>query len=337
MRIRRLKCAAIVLALLGVANPALAEPGPSACRGKDMIAEFQASDPALYQKLVEDAGHLENTEALLWRVEKAGTQPSYLFGTVHLSDPRVTVLSDKVKASLLQSKTLAVEVADLSDEAMAKAMADAVPLLIYTDGRSLNGALSPEEFKKVEALVAKSGMPGELAANLKPWLVNMLLAVSECERKQVASGATVLDMRLAAEAKKASIPVVGLETIKQQLDSLAEVPDDQQVEMLKAGLKYADRTDDMMETLVQLYLKRQMGAAIPFQIAIAAKAGTPAAAFDGFQKSLLVDRNARMRDGIKPLLDSSPAFVAVGALHLPGKTGLVALLREAGYTVTPVE
>jgi uncharacterized protein YbaP (TraB family) len=339
MRIPSFRRLAAAGAFALFASPVFAEPEKTtaACHGSDMLAEFESNEPTLYKQLIEDARHLENAQALLWRVEKDGGPPSFLFGTVHLSDPRVSNVSDKVNESLLKSKKLAVEVADLSDEAVAKAMVDAATLLVYTDGHTLNAALSEPEFKQVQDLVSKAGMPAELAGALRPWLVNMLLAVSECERKQVASGAAVLDMRLVAEAQKASIPVVGLETIKQQLGALAEVPDDQQIDMLKAGLKYADRTDDMMETLVQLYLKRQMGAAIPFQIAIAAKAGTPASAFDGFQKSLLVDRNARMRDSIKALIEAGPIFVAVGALHLPGKTGLVALLRDAGYTITPVE
>jgi uncharacterized protein YbaP (TraB family) len=44
-----------------------------------------------------------------------------------------------------------------------------------------------------------------------------------------------------------------------------------------------------------------------------------------------------MRDAAEPLLQDGSAFIAVGALHLVGPTGLVALLRERGYTVTAVE
>jgi uncharacterized protein YbaP (TraB family) len=180
-------------------------------------------------------------------------------------------------------------------------------------------------------------MPENAAVVLKPWLISMLLATSDCERKQVASGAKVLDLKVAAEAQKDGLTVTGLETIEKQLSALASIPNDQQIAMLKVGLKYADRSDDLMETLVQMYLKRQIGAAMPFQLALAAEAGVPASAFDGFKKILLTDRNAGMRDAALPLLDKGHAFIAVGALHLVGPAGLVALFRERGYTVTAVE
>jgi uncharacterized protein YbaP (TraB family) len=142
-------------------------------------------------------------------------------------------------------------------------------------------------------------------------------------------------MRVAALAKASRVPVKGLETAEEQLASLSGVPDDQQIAMLKAGLKYADRRDDLLETVAQMYLKRQMGAAMPFQIALAEKHGFKAADFAGFEKALLVDRNARMSERAQPILAKGGAFIAVGALHLPGKTGLVELLRRSGYTVTP--
>jgi uncharacterized protein len=216
-------------------------------------------------------------------------------------------------------------------------MTKTATLIVYTDGKSLKAALTDDEYKQVEQTVTKSGMPGELAAMMKPWLVSMLLATSDCERKQLAAGKAVLDLRVAAEAQKNGITVTGLETIEDQLGALAAVPDDQQIAMLKVGLKYIDRADDMMETMVQMYLKRQIGAAMPFQLALAAQSGTSPSVFDGFKKTLLIDRNAKMRDAAIPLLDKGNAFVAVGALHLPGPTGLVALLREKGYTVTAVE
>jgi len=107
--------------------------------------------------------------------------------------------------------------------------------------------------------------------------------------------------------------------------------------MLRTSLKFADRTNDMMETLVQLYLNRKIAAAMPFQLALAREVGIGDDAFAGFQQKLLIDRNVKMEKSAEPLLQEGGVFIAVGALHLVGKKGLVALLREASYTVTAIE
>ena len=242
-----------------------------------------------------------------------------------------------MQAAFEQSKTLALEVANTPDAALVEAMTKVPQLLAYSDGSTLQAQLTADEFKKVQALVAKSGLPGEAAIGLKPWLISMLLSISNCQRQQMVAGLDVLDKHLEKDAKKRGATVVGLETAESQLNAMASVPNDQQILMLKSGLAYVDRSDDMIETLIQMYLKRQIGAAMPFEQALGEKAGVPASAYDGFIKMLLVDRNAKMRDAAKPVFDRGLAFVAIGALHLPGKTGMVALLREAGYTVTAVE
>jgi uncharacterized protein YbaP (TraB family) len=107
--------------------------------------------------------------------------------------------------------------------------------------------------------------------------------------------------------------------------------------MLRASLKYYDRADDLVETMVRLYLDRRMGALWGFQVALAAKAGVSQSSFAGFRQALIVDRNQRMRDAALGYLEKGRAFIAVGALHLPESTGLVALLRAAGYTLMAVE
>lgn len=322
------------LLLLTHAAPVAAK---GACRGTDMLAELAKSDPATHERVMAEAKSVSNTEALLWKVEKAGLPTSHLLGTVHLTDERVTKLPKAVETALASSKTMALEVADLSAAAMAGAMGKVENLVLFGDGRRLDTLLDKAEFATLQSAVGKMGLPGEVSALFRPWVVYMMLAVPDCEQRKVQDGHLVLDMKLAAAAKSRGLPVVGLETIEGQLAAMAAVPEDQQLQMLRATLKYADRRQDSMETVLQLYLNRNMGAAWPFQMALAAKAGVDPRMFDGFMRELIVKRNKGMADAALPLLDKGAVFIGVGALHLPGKTGLVQLLRDAGYTVTAVE
>ena len=319
------------------ADPADAVAVADKCRGINMLAETQAKDPETYAKIMAQAAATENSGPLLWKIERAGRPTSYLFGTVHLTDERVTKLSPAVEQALSQSKTVALEVSDISEKATATVIAQSAPLVMFTDGRRLDGLLSGTEYDTVKRIISRSGMPSDLAALFKPWIVTMIMSVSDCERTSIQQGARVLDMKIAEVGKARGLQVVGLETIPEQLQALAAVPEPQQLDMLRASLKFADRTNDMMETLVQLYLERKISAALPFQIAIAKQVGIGNEAFAGFQEKLLTERNIKMRTTAEPLLQRGGVFIAIGALHLPGKQGLVALLRQAGYTVTPIE
>ena len=307
------------------------------CGGTDMLGELAATEPKIHDKILKEAGQVENADALLWKIEKDGVEPSYLFGTMHLSDKRVTDLPTAAAAALDASRSVLIEVADTSNEAMTAAMIGQSALIFYSDGRTLSDQLSGEEFAKVEAVAASAGMPEGFTKLMRPWLVSTLLSSSDCERKNLASGLKVLDVLIESRAREKNIQVIGLETVEQQLTALAALPESEQLEMLKVGLAYADRRDDMLETVLQMYLKRNMGAAMPFQIALASKAGIGAKSFETFERTLLVERNAGMVAKIRPELDKGRAFVAVGALHLTGKDGIVARLRASGFTVTRAE
>ena len=310
---------------------------PSGCGGTNLLTRFATSDPAVYKRILEAAAALENGQALLWKVERPGLAPSYLFGTVHLTDTRVRDISKTTRAALRSAKAVLLETSDISPETTAAALVAAARSAIYTDGRTLDALLTQEEFRKVQETIDRAGVPASSARIYRPWMVSMMLSGSNCERRRLREGEVVLDMALAQEARIHGIPIVGLETADEQIRTLASVPEDQQLGMLRANLALIDETENLMETMVQLYLERRIGAVWELQMALAEAAGVPASAFDAFRQAVIVDRNIKMYETSLAFFELDGAFMAVGALHLPGEDGLVALLRNAGYRVTPVE
>lgn len=323
-----------VLLLLATMASARAQP---ICKGVDMLAELAASDPAAHARLTTSAAQTKNTEAMLWRIEKRGSRPSHLLGTAHLSDDRLLKLSPRVREAIATSRVVALEVADLTPRSMDAAVAKSANLFVYTDGQQLDRHLGATDFAKASGVLAKAGIPVAAATRIRPWLVFLMLAMPDCERRRQAGGKPALDQALAAEAKKRKVPVIGLETIESQLAMMADLPETQQIAMLRAVLFHVERTEDQMETMLQLYLNRRMGLAIPFQHELARRAGIAPEQYDAFERTILVKRNHGMAAAARPLLDKGAAFVAVGALHLVGAEGLIELLRRAGYTVTAVE
>jgi uncharacterized protein YbaP (TraB family) len=322
--------------LIAQAVTAYAAQSPS-CGGKNMLDEMKAADAPAHARIMAAAGATENANALLWKIERAGIPASHLFGTMHLTDDRINRLSPAVEAAVKGARRLVLEVGDLSPASFAEAFASARDLLMFNDGRRLDQLLSAAEYAKVAGVLERSGFPREAAGAFRPWVATLMLALSDCERRRAGKGLLPLDARLARDASARGVGVTGLESLEQQFRAMAEVPEADQVEMLKASLRTYDRIDDVVETTVQLYLSRQLGAVWPFQLALAEQSGVSPKAFNSAEQSLVFSRNLGMRDKALELLAEGGVLIAVGALHLPGRQGLVALLREAGYTLTPVE
>lgn len=333
-RLLSLTAAALTAAPLFAAPAAAQAP---ACKGTDITAELARDMQAEWARIAAAAEKTLNARSIFWKVEKAGAPPSHLFGTVHLTDERVNALPPAVDKALASAKTVALEVEDLSPVAMAPALAQMQHLLVYPNGQSLLQQLAGKELVVAERALKDGGLPGGALATLRPWVVSMMLALPNCERKRAAAGLDPLDQRLGLAARAKGIQVVGLETLADQMQAMAKVPDADQLTMLRASLKLYHRTDDMIETMVQRYLKRELGVIWPLQEELWRSVGQDPAAFRSFQKELLGVRNGNMRDAALPLLAKGGVFIAVGALHLPGNDGLVELFRQAGYTVTPAE
>lgn len=326
----------IVLASLTAAAQEAAETAQTRCTGKNLLDKLSATDPALYARIVENANALENGQAIFWKLERPGSPPSYLFGTIHLSDNRIKRLKDTTKNAIRASKTLLIENANLSPEAAERAYVAAAQSAIFSDGRSLDTLLSKDEFEKVRKSAGEGIPAGELRL-FRPWIVSLFIAASDCERRRIQSGYRVLDMALVERAQVNGIPVGGLETTEEQLAALASIPEDEQLGILRTNIALIEENENLRETMVQLYLRRRIGAVWDLQLALAEKAGVPASVYTSFQKTLIVERNRKMRDAALPHLEKGAAFIAVGALHLPGKTGLVELFRQAGYTATAID
>jgi uncharacterized protein YbaP (TraB family) len=123
----------------------------------------------------------------------------------------------------------------------------------------------------------------------------------------------------------------------EQYSSLAAIAPDVQVAWLKASIELYPRVDDVSETIAELYRFRRVDAVWKLTQEMAPHAGLDDATLASLRTALVSRRNTHMRDRVLPLLESGNAFIAVGAMHHIGTDGLVALLRDAGFTVTPIE
>lgn len=264
-------------------------------------------------------------KGLLWRIEKAGAAPSYLFGTVHLADQRVTTLPGVVREQFDGARSFAMEVA--LDQSNIAALA---ARMVYLDGRDLPGVAGEALFKKLVPLTAGLGVPPEMARLFKPWAMVLLLQMPQQDAENV------LDFMLQRMATQQGKALHYLETVDEQVAAFESMSEPDQLALLRHAVETHHELKAQAEKLLQAYLQRDLG--LMWQIGEADVVGRPELRplKQVFDQRLLYDRNARMVQRMQPQLKTGAAFIAVGALHLYGDRGLLNLLARDGYRITRV-
>jgi uncharacterized protein YbaP (TraB family) len=303
-------------------------------RGENLIDGVEKSDPALWKELRAEAESIPNHQGRIWKIEKDGVAPSYLFGTIHLSDPRVLELPKVVQDAYQSANTVVIETTDVLDQKnFLRLKLERPELLLFTDGSTLKSHLPVDRREDIEKKLAERGIILDAVAKMKPWILTTLLALPKCERERKSDGVKSLDEFLAIHAQLEGLNIEGLETAAEQFEATEKLPLDFHIRNLIATVDYGDKTEDAMETTTALYLKGELGMIMPALRRIVPDALSDQD-YDLFLKYLITDRNHTMADRAVPLLEKGNVFIAIGALHLPGEEGVVELLRAKGYRLT---
>ena len=166
---------------------------------------------------------------------------------------------------------------------------------------------------------------------IKPWAVLALL-----EARGESADGTMMDARLQQLAKASNKTIVHLETLEQQLQALDCVPSQEQAVVLDERLQKSWILRIESAEAMAFYRSRNLDA---WLASIDRMDGLSDAAKAIEQRSricLLEDRNARWIGPLETLFRDGGGFVAVGAVHLVGENGLIARLRNDGFTVEVV-
>ncbi len=321
--------------MLSIATTHARAAGMPTCSGRNLLAELRTSDPEKFAAIEADAANTENGSGLLWKIEKPGVAASYLFGTMHMTDARVVTLPPAARKAFDAAGTMVIETTDVLDQSrMMAVLAQRPDLMMFTDATTLNSLLTPEEIKTVDAALEARGIPLFSIAKMKPWIVSAMVALPACELARKAGGAPVLDVSLAQEAQAKGKTVAGLETAAGQLEAMASLPMSFHVRGLVETLKLGERMNDVVETMVVLYTQGQTGLFWPLFRDVLPNGETDGPGYSAFEQTMITTRNHGMVTSAAPILDKGNAFIAIGALHLPGPEGVVSLLRKAGYMVS---
>ena len=268
--------------------------------------------------------HAQPPRNFIWKIS-GPTGAVYLVGSVHLLTKDYYPLSPALDAAFKDSDLL-VEEADLGE---LEAPASQLKLLtrgLLPGDQSLDAVLSPATYALVTRRVAALGMPIEPLKRFKPWMLALTLV--ELEWQKAGFDASLgLDRHFYDRAKVDGKIVQGLETIDFQLSLFDQMTKDEQDRMLAESLNDLDRVQASVLTLTNAW--KAGDAATVERLVLDDVKDDPV-----MYERLLVDRNRNWLPTLDALLTrNGRAFVVVGAAHLVGPDGLLAMFRAKGYKV----
>jgi uncharacterized protein len=306
------------------------------CSGENLVARLEQENPQLLAEIRAQAAQTINGRSIFWRVSRPDTKPSYLFGTMHSADPRINRFPGNVASALENSDAILIENTEALDkQGMMQTMLTMKEYTLLLDGDTLDDHLTDKEIHKLKDAAEKRNLPWMVANRMQPWLVTAMIAVPACDLAARTGGAQILDNMIGEKAAQMDKALIGLETVEEQFRAVSSIPFEFHITALKETLQLGVISEDLMETTKTLYLDGKTAMMLPLVRAFAPRS-YEGKGYNEFQELLLTRRNHTMMRRAMQYLEKGNAFMAVGALHLPGEQGLINLLRRAGFIVEPV-
>lgn len=264
-------------------------------------------------------------KGVLWRVSKPGVAPSYVYGTMHVADTRLAELPVPVRKAFAAADTLVVEyVADGYERVRFLEAAT------FLDRQTLAEKIGQDDFSRAYAALKPIGLSEEFVNKLKPWGVLLNLPATK------TSNDLTPDAQLYALARERRMPLFQMEGVEEQVFVFDEFPMASQVALLKHALAHRADLEAVSEQTLRAYLARDLAAIWHIHAGFAVRYPQLADHHASFTKRVVLDRSVVMAFRMQRQLRKGRAFVAVGALHLYGAQGVLALLEQDGYRVTRV-
>jgi len=259
--------------------------------------------------------------------------PSWLFGTIHLPDPRVTRLHPDAARAFEQADVVYTEVPMDPKNTMQMGIQS-----LRSDGRTLYDVLPRATWQRLDERLRRINpqLGAKLLLPMKTWAVygGMLLFESQLQYPD----ARPLDWQLYQKAVDAGKTTGGLEQVEEQIRVFENFTEAEQQQMLLALLdemeRFERRGENVTEFMIQWYLS---GDYMRFEELMEAM---PMATDPDLRKELeqllVYDRNIRFAKRIAEKIRENPGkslFFAIGMGHLGGERSVPALLGQEGIGI----
>ena len=130
-------------------------------------------------------------------------------------------------------------------------------------------------------------------------------------------------------AGKQQSEVIGIETLEEQMAIFDTIPYKDQVKMILMMIDSLPQARKEFRSMVGLYKSQNINEL--YRMTLQSDFG-----MEGNEEVMLFSRNKKWIPRMRKIMTSKPTFFAVGAAHLGGEKGVIALLRKEGYKLRAV-
>ena len=324
--------------LLSLCLSVFATAAVAVCEGNDYFARLSLADRAQIDAAVAETPF---PRGLVWEATR-GDDNLTVVGTIHIHDPRLSRIMDRVADRVSAAELLLVEAGPEEEAAMTRALSTQPDLILITEGPTLPEQLDPDVWERLVAAAEARSIPGFMLAKFQPWYVALTLSIPSCALQDIAGGMRGLDHLLIETANHAGVPVQAVEPWDTLFSVMRSGTPEEQIEALQLSLLDPALQSDMYVGMLNAYFDEEIAAIWEGSRVAAKEADTldparAAALFEETEKLILTDRNLAWMPVIEDAADAHDTIVlAVGAAHLPGEQGVLNLLAAAGWVITPL-
>ncbi len=302
-----------------------AEIDPQAAQQR---ADEKAAYDAAFQRALTKAQATKGPgRPSMWTLKDSDTTLHFI-GTVHMLKAEQAWRSSEIDGALARANKVVFELDMSSADAGRAVMAFFSEEGMADDGRMLTSRMNAAEAEAFKAAAAKADLPYEALEALEPWYAAMTLTSTYLQKIGYDPAAGV-DTVLENEARAAGKALGYLETPKDQLGRLADLPDDEQVGFLISTVDGLDTFERDMGYLTGEWADGDAAG-------LAALLTEPELmGSEALNEAFMIARNRDWVPKIEAMLNEpGTALIAVGAAHLVGEDSVIDLLREKGHTVS---
>ncbi len=271
-------------------------------------------------------------EGLFWKIEKDGEYIGHIFGTLHMNDERIGVLHEKVNKVLDDSNSFAME-AFPSDHYWNPYQGGQLIKhdMVLPKGETLEALVGKETYQEIEDVLSGLGMERKFINTLRPWAAMRSFAV------KAESNAVILDYALLERAAEQKKELFQVESIEEFIVTLQEMPLEAQVALLKFTVASYGEMRNIIDDMLDAYLEQDLKAMYNISTRFIPDEPENKQWRDIYLKHVIEIRNIVMEHYMRAPMRRKDTFIAVGAVHLYGDKGVLALMEKDGYTVSRVD